>query len=446
MDKILNLRLSLQFLESLVRQRLSRDLENFNNEGLIVTEVQAPNLSSEEDSPFTRFINSKQVTSDELVVVMLALVPHIYPNFIDSIINEYIPQGGDYPAIGGVKGSNHRGTLPTGETALYILAGADLEKRFQLYSLFSQNHYFAKENILYLETISRGEPHMSGRIILDEDYVDLFTTGQPSLPKLSTNFPAQHITTGLSWNDLVLNQQTLSQIGDLETWIKFNPALMNGWGMSDKIKPGYRALFYGPPGTGKTLTATLLGKYTGKEVFRIDLSMVVSKYIGETEKNLSTLFNKAANKNWILFFDEADSIFGKRTNVRDAHDKYANQEVSYLLQRVEMYDGLTILASNFRDNIDEAFSRRFNAIVYFPKPKPAERLQLWKKSFPTEAVLDADVDLEKIARDYDLTGSHIINVVQYACLKSIAVQSNIINRDLLIKSIQKELAKEGKTL
>ncbi len=138
------------------------------------------------------------------------------------------------------------------------------------------------------------------------------------------------------------------QIKELEIWLQHNEHLLKDWGMEKRLKPGYKVLFHGPAGTGKTLTASLLGKFTNKPVYRIDLSTVVSKYIGETEKNLSNLFNKAAHKDWILFFDEADAIFGKRTNVRDAHDKYANQEVSYLLQRVELHPVLIILAPILR--------------------------------------------------------------------------------------------------
>lgn len=441
-----NLLYALEFLETIIRRRTSADLSKEGTHPANPGEVPLPSFSSEDNSPFTEFIFNNRLTTDELVVLMLSLTPHLYPHFYDAIISEYLPQGGDFPAFGGVKGSNHRGTIPTGETALYILAGNDLERRFQVQQLFAEEHFFARQNVLSLETVKRGEPPMSGRIILDEDFVDLFTIGRQSIPKLSTNFPAQHISTELSWDDLVLHSHTLAQIRDLETWIKHNDTLMYGWGMHSKLKPGYRALFYGPPGTGKTLTSTLLGKYTGKEVFRIDLSMVVSKYIGETEKNLATLFDKARNKNWILFFDEADAIFGKRTNVRDAHDKYANQEVSYLLQRVEMYDGLTILSSNFKDNIDESFTRRFNSMIYFPKPKPAERLLLWQKGFPPHVQIDQDLDLNLIAKNYDLTGSHIMNIVQYACLKAIDQQTTTINKDLLLQSIQKEMAKEGKTL
>lgn len=127
-----------------------------------------------------------------------------------------------------------------------------------------------------------------------------------------------------------------------------------------------RILFIGAPGTGKKTLASLIGQQSGKEVYRIDLSMIVSKYIGETEKNLEMVFDKAKNMNWILFFDEADALFGKRTDVRDAHDKYANQEIAYLLQRIENYKGLVILATNLKSNIDEAFKRRFQTIIHFP--------------------------------------------------------------------------------
>jgi SpoVK/Ycf46/Vps4 family AAA+-type ATPase len=203
-------------------------------------------------------------------------------------------------------------------------------------------------------------------------------------------------------------------------------------------------LFYGPPGTGKTLTATLLGKYTGRDVFRVDLALVVSKYIGETEKNLAGLFDKAEHKDWILFFDEADAIFGKRTGVRDAHDKYANQEVSYLLQRIEMHSGLTILASNFKNNIDDAFLRRFNSIVYFPPPSVEERHALLDRAFPAALTLASDVDLRAIATHFEVTGSHIMNAVQHICLSALARGTHSVTHDDVVRGIRKELEKEGK--
>jgi SpoVK/Ycf46/Vps4 family AAA+-type ATPase len=197
---------------------------------------------------------------------------------------------------------------------------------------------------------------------------------------------------------------------------------------------------------GKTLTASLLGKYTGKDVYRIDISMVVSKFIGETEKNLSNLFARAESKDWILFFDEADALFGKRTNVRDAHDKYANQEVSYLLQRVENYDGLVILASNFKSNIDGAFIRRFQSIIHFPLPSPKEWLQLWQMAFPSQLKLAETVNLPTLSTAYELTGADIMNVVQHCCLQALQRGNAMIHETDLIHAIKRELSKAGKVL
>jgi SpoVK/Ycf46/Vps4 family AAA+-type ATPase len=216
--------------------------------------------------------------------------------------------------------------------------------------------------------------------------------------------------------------------------------------MKKKIKPGYRALFYGPPGTGKTLTATLLGKYTDKDVFRIDLSRVVSKYIGETEKNLSRLFDKAENKNWILFFDEADALFGKRTDIRDAHDKYANQEVSYLLQRIEGYNGLVILATNQRSNIDDAFIRRFQTIINFPMPRPEERFEIWTKTIPQQIEISKDVDLRQIASRYELSGAGILNAVHFCAIEALSDHSIYFDSNRLEAAILREFIKEGKVM
>jgi hypothetical protein len=392
------------------------------------------------------FLKMHPLSTNEQIVLLLALAPHAEPYFLNKIIAEVLPQGGNFPEIGGMKDANNRYIYPTGETAIFILAGYDVEKRIEAQKMFSSEHLFHKKGILRLESVKDGEPEMTGRLILDQEYVELFLHGRVSIPKFSTEFPAEYITTQLTWNDLVLPELTWQQIQEIDGWITHQSTLMQDWGMSRHVKPGFRALFYGPPGTGKTLTATLLGKDTGKDVFRIDLSMMVSKYIGETEKNLARLFNKAENKDWILFFDEADALFGKRTGVRDAHDKYANQEVSYLLQRVESYPGLVILASNFKTNIDDAFMRRFQSVVYFPMPKASERLVLWQKAIPAKIELAKGLDLAKTATKYELSGSSIINVVQYVGLQLLAQKTHVLSHDLLVSGIERELTKEGKII
>jgi hypothetical protein len=397
-------------------------------------------------SSFSEFVHEHQLPLPEQLTLLLAIAPHLQPDFCDRIITAQLPKAGDYPQIGGWRGKAYRGFLPTGETVLFLLGGNKLSHRFQLQQIFNEEHIFAQKRVLYLDPPDEGEPLMSGKLVLSRDYLEWFTQGHFARPRFSMSFPAERITTEMSWDDLVLNSQTQQQICDLEAWLHHGSTLLYDWGMKRKLKLGYRALFHGPPGTGKTLTASLLGKYTGKDVYRIDISMVISKFIGETEKNLSNLFSRAENKDWILFFDESDALFGKRTSVRDAHDKYANQEVSYLLQRVENYNGLVILASNFKGNIDEAFVRRFQSIIYFPMPSAKERLALWKHSLPDQIQLHKSVNLAILADTYELTGADIINVVQHCCL--IALQRNDLRlkQEDLVGAIKREFGKSGKVL
>lgn len=433
---------ALTHLQGLFLKRLEH---YFNEKSDLQFSLPDFSISKEnEETAFGRFLIQRQPDQLQLIVVLTALAPHIYPNFFDAILSRFVPKGSELPEFGGIKGTNHRGILPTGDTVAFILAGNDMPQRLQLQTLFRQHPFFNSERIVWLEDPKPGEPYMSGRLMIDDELAEVFMTETVSIPKQSMNFPAQYISTELEWDDLVLDPETLLRIHELEHWLQHNQTLLYDWGMYKKIKPGYRVLFHGPPGTGKTLTASLLGKYSQRSVFRIDLSMIVSKYIGETEKNLAKLFDKAEHKNWILFFDEADSIFGKRTNVRDAHDKYANQEVSYLLQRIESYNGLVILASNYKNNIDDAFTRRFQSIVYFPKPKPAQRLLLWQKSFPQQLGFSPDIDWEQIAKQYELTGSNIINIVQYCCNEVLAKGQTELGLEDLLLGIRREYAKEDK--
>ena len=310
--------------------------------------------------------------------------------------------------------------------------------------ILSSEHWFSQKHILWLEAVREGEPVMSGRLILDPEIVEEITTGKVSKPRFSAEFPAEYIETKMDWDDLVLHPNTLNQIREIENWIKHNDTLLNDWGMRKKIKPGYRALFYGPPGTGKTLTATLLGKHTGKDVFRIDLSRVVSKYIGETEKNLSRLFDKAENKNWILFFDEADALFGKRTDIRDAHDKYANQEVAYLLQRIESYNGLVILASNQRAQYRRCVCPPVADHHSVPDAAPGRALRNLAKTFPPQIAIADDIDWRHIAARHELTGAGILNVTHYCAVDVLAKQSLRLDLKGLEAAIQREYIKEGK--
>jgi SpoVK/Ycf46/Vps4 family AAA+-type ATPase len=216
--------------------------------------------------------------------------------------------------------------------------------------------------------------------------------------------------------------------------------------MRDKLRPGFVSLFHGAPGTGKTLSASLIGKHCGCDVYKLDLSMIVSKYIGETEKNLARVFDLAEHKGWILFFDEADALFGSRTRIGDAHDRFANQEVSFLLQRVEDFSGVVVLASNLKSNIDDAFMRRFHSVVHFPMPGPRERLRIWREAFSSRARLEARIDLRAIAEKHELSGGTIINVARYASLAALGRDSDAVLHEDVAEGIRRELLKEGRAL
>ena len=410
-----------------------------------VFDILPPELL-EDDGGYAGFVNAYELAFEERFALMLALVPHIKPELLDVFLvkNESTQQ--IYTEFGGKRGKNHTGFLPTGETLMFILAGTDLSLRFSLLHLFDGDHVFAKKGIFWLESVEKGEPFLNGSLALSEEALDLFTTGAIRKPNYSAEFPAKLLTTKMDWEDLVLNPYTYTHLAEIETWLNYHQTLMEDWGMNKKLKPGYKTLFYGPPGTGKTLTATLLGKKVGVDVYRIDLSKVVSKFIGETEKNLAKVFDRAENKDWILFFDEADALFGKRTSVSDAHDRYANQEVSYLLQRIEDYNGLVILATNLKSNLDDAFTRRFQSIIRFPMPDVRERTLLWKKSFSPVCELEDNIKLEEIAKSYNLAGGSIINVVQYSSLMALQKGGKTIFLEDIAEGIKREYHKQGRTV
>lgn len=403
-------------------------------------------LESNEDfsfqNSFTETLN-KATTHEEAVILLLTLVPHVIPNFFDEIIKEVYPDGGDLPELGGIRLDNHRGLLPTGETAQYILAKNDVDCRLEIQQLFSPEHWFFKENIVLLEEVKEGEPLMSGKLILPREVVHLLSFGEKVKPKFGINFPAKEVSTLMEWKDLIINESVQTQINQIKLWIKHHKTLLNDWEMKKHILPGFRTLFYGPPGTGKTLTATLLGKEFKRSVYRIDLSQVVSKYIGETEQNLERIFNQAENKDWILLFDEADALFGKRTATKSSNDRYANQEVSYLLQRVERFDGLVILTSNFKNNIDDAFLRRFNSIVKFSKPDLEERIKLWTNTKPKNIAICDDL-IRQLATNYELTGAQIVSIVMHASLLAIENDEISLSKENILLGIKEEYAKEEK--
>ncbi|WP_165021232.1 AAA family ATPase [Dysgonomonas sp. ZJ279] len=389
-------------------------------------------------------IGEQEMSFDEQVVLLLALMPHTSPQTLDPLFLQNKKLDRPYTEFGGWRGTSHQGFLPTGETAAFILSVDNTDKRQDVIRLFERDHWFHTKSILHLEGQGRGEPFLSGRLIVSDEFLAKVLHDNKYCPDYSSDFPAKRVTTTLERGDLVLPYNLQEDLNDISLWLQNEQKIRSLWQLDKIIKQGYRCLFYGPPGTGKTLTASLLGKQHGMEVYRIDLSQVVSKYIGETEKNLANIFDRAEHQNWILFFDEADALFGKRTDTNTSNDRHANQEVAYLLQRVEDFPGMVILATNLKENIDEAFFRRFQSVLYFPMPDERLRYQLWKQMIPVEWL--SDDELLHVAAEYKLSGGSMVNVIQNCAIRLYSMLSPLLTKEILEQAIAKEESKDGKMI
>ncbi|MEZ4464298.1 MAG: ATP-binding protein [bacterium] len=256
---------------------------------------------------------------------------------------------------------------------------------------------------------------------------------------------ARPVTTALGFADLVLPEAALTTLHDIVDHARHREQVLHGWGF-DRLLPygrGLGCLFAGPPGTGKTMVAGILANALDREIYRVDVARLVSKWIGETEKNMARLFEAAERARAILFFDEADSLFGKRTEVKGSNDRFANMEVNDLLQRMERFEGIAILATNLHQSLDEAFRRRFRFIVHFEEPDAAERARLWSRMLPASAPQAGDLDFEALGRRFKLTGGHIKNAVVRAAYGA-AAQGRPIDQALLTQAAHAEVRALGR--
>ncbi|GAA3405732.1 ATP-binding protein [Paenibacillus hodogayensis] len=250
-----------------------------------------------------------------------------------------------------------------------------------------------------------------------------------------------------AWDDIVLPDEQKELLRSACGQIRHRAQVYGDWGFDKKLAygKGLSMLFAGPPGTGKTMSAQVVANDLGMELYKIDLSQVISKYIGETEKNLHEIFGEAQKSGAILFFDETDALFGKRSEVKDAHDKYANIETAYLLQKMEEYDGISVLATNLLNNIDEAFLRRINYVIKFPFPDAEYREKLWRAAFPRDLPLSADIDFRWLGQKFEMAGGNIKNVTLSAAFLAAENGSEVGMREI-VKAVRHELQKSGKIL
>lgn len=444
MDNLETLHREMDWLQSVIDQVIKSYLLQEGHEKHWL-DIPMPDLSSG-DSFYAGKVREWNLDVYARLALVLSMAPHLRPEVLDILFGKNQLYDRGFTEFGGLVDKNHSGFLPTGQTFCFLVTAVNPGWRYDVMDVLARESVLLKEQVILLGDSEPGLPRLNGMLLLSDHWFHYFLTGEHQQEENTASFPAQKITTNMEWDDIILSDHVMEQVTEISTWMEHSHTLMNDWGLAKRLKPGYRALFYGPSGTGKTLTATLLGKTSGRDVYKVDLSMVVSKYIGETEKNLSKIFDIAQHKNWILFFDEADALFGKRTAANSSNDRHANQQTAYLLQRIEDFPGIVILATNLKANMDEAFTRRFQAIIHFSMPDQEERYQLWKNAFSGTCTLSSDIDLYKIAEEYELAGGAIINILRFCALSAISRNDTVVSKQELLTALKREFKKENKTL
>lgn len=421
------LRSALEMLDAVIclrteERRLAPDGHRLTIEG---AGEQLPTLRRYDGfGPLAATITAADLSAAEALVLVAALAPEVDERFA----TRYAALT-DRPGVTGL----------TCEVARTLIARS-LPGRLDANLTLSSRGTLLSSELLVLDA--------SSGVLRVEPILASFLLGlPPPEPTLSSDFPATPLRTVHTLDDVVLSAQARARISDLEGRIAHRDLVVGEWGFGrhHDNTSGLVALFHGPPGTGKTMTAAAIAAASGRPAYVVDLSALVSKYIGETEKSLARIFDRAAREQSILVFDEADAVFGTRTEVSDSHDRYANQEVSYLLVRIEQHPGMVILTTNLLGNIDAAFRRRIHVVVEFPMPGPSERERLWSGALPPELPVADGVDLTALAERYPLSGAQIRDAAVEAAYLA-AAGTRTVGTEELVVGIRRQYDKAGKTV
>ena len=402
-----------------------------------------PALQASVNTYFDELI-SCEMTVLERIALSLALIVRTMPQYLDFLYtkNKFTDQ--IFTEFGMRLDLDTSRIIPTWRTAFFLFSGNNTTAHFELITHVHNDHrLYAKKFLEFPERRPNNPFDTPLLLIKDRFHQWVYPTGSRFLA--NEEFPAHEISSPLDWSDLFIHESTRKGLEEVRLWLKYETALRENPKLNRHLNQGMRVLFYGPSGTGKTLTASLLGKQFNMPVYRVDLSQMISKWVGETEKNLARVFDIAENNQWILFFDEADALFSKRGSVSDSNDRRSNQEISYLLQRVEDYNGTIIMATNLKDNIDEAFARRFQQVIEFPMPDKLIRAEMWKQLLKDTFPLDRDVDLDQIGKEFELTGGSMKNIFRSIMLNVFDKEKDEQKIGMLDirTAVQQELIKTG---
>ncbi len=439
-DNMQGMLLAVEWLSAIIQYRTTRDKDQQNTSIEIMEVVQANETKS---SLYKLCFELKLSQADKLLLI-LAYTAQFKPSVLDPLLAAKPESKSRYREYGGVVDNTDGKLVPTLQTAVYLLAGQNDIKAGIYYEMLRNSPLFA-EQVIRLRLVKSDHDHPLYQVPeLNLAYYHFLTNGKKPKYEESEDFPAYLLETNKSFDDLILKPSTIEHLQGPMDFVRYYDELFGSEDTRKVITPGYVLMLYGPPGTGKTMTAAVMGKELGIDVYAVNLSRIVSKYIGETEKNLEKVFSLLSDKRCILFFDEADALFGKRTEVSDAKDRYANQEVAYLLQKIEQFSGLVILASNFRQNLDDAFKRRIINSILIPPPDQELRTIMWQRAIPADFQYEEEQLAEQLAERYSLTGANIANIIKLSCVKALSQQTRVLSGKILEHYIKFELIKEGK--
>ncbi|MTI21819.1 ATP-binding protein [Fulvivirga sp. RKSG066] len=422
-----------EWVSKVITQRLSEIEEKANS---IPFQEIADKPTWQNNSAWQILEEDLSLTEAESFLISLVFISQFQPSSLMPLwANEQLIYW-----AGGRKEKEQVSIVPTLRTVLFLLSGLNATKRAFYYDQLVSSRLFKEQ--IFITQLGSMDSLENQMIKLSDEYYRWLMNGKKVSIGVSADFPAVLLETNQKFEDLVHKQSVLDQLESLTDFVQSQQTLYDHDDFARKVKPGYVSMLYGPPGTGKTMTVAVLGRKLGLDVYAVDLSRVVSKYIGETEKNLEKIFDRLEGKRCILFFDEADALFGKRTEVKDARDRYANQEVAYLLQKIERFPGLVILASNYNQNLDNAFKRRILTSIFIPPPAENEREILWKKALPDNFKYETDQLPIDLANSYQLTGANISNIIKLACLKATRDKTNLLTKSTVAPFIKLEQNKE----
>lgn len=387
--------------------------------------LQAPELSNE--SHYSKLVADYNLTEDARLLLALGMAIHLNQILLSPLV-QLAKYPGMYSLMGGELTNGEKRFLPSAQTFLFLVCGSDIINQGKIQYAFQNRHPLLKDQVIQLRSFQSNyqeegkevyDEWLYKRIILHKDYYHYFMGGQMPLPEDNKNLPLTKLNTSLTYEDLVLPAQTRDELQPLLDYAQNGQAIFNDKMLSSGFKKGFIALLHGAPGTGKTLIATTIGKKLGLVTYQLELAQTVSKYIGETSKNINQVFRELERaiehlkgKPSILFIDEADALVGKRSEVKDSKDRYANMDVSNLLQKLEVFPGLVIMASNFQQNFDPAIKRRIDSFVKIPQPEAAQRAELWKRYLPEHLEYPNTSFATQLGEKFRLTGAQINSIMK----------------------------------